>query len=79
MVWEQLRGSLQSSLQLRVEVLWVRDKVLHYPGARVALRTEAEHPRARGEDILGAHVGKEGYDVSASRDGSPSDPTAVPA
>lgn len=42
----------------------------------MASRTEAEHPRARGGDILGAHIEKEGYDVSASRDWEPTRPNS---
>ncbi|ELK12144.1 Palmitoyltransferase ZDHHC9 [Pteropus alecto] len=43
-------------------------EIEYYPEAIVALRTETEHPRARGVDILGAPTGKEGYDANTSSD-----------
>lgn len=58
--------SLQSSLQLRVGLFGT--EIEYYPEAIVALRTETEHPRARGVDILGAPTGKEGYDANTSSD-----------
>lgn len=69
-------GSWQSSLHLRVELLWVRDKVLPLSRSQVASRIEVELSRTRGGDVLGAHTGKEGYDVSASRDWEPNRPNS---